>query len=395
MRELEEMTEQKTEVKLKKVGADAGNNALKMAIEGSENILIPTISSLHLEEKSALMDMEDIPTDELAENIDITVNSKAMLFNNKRYIVGQKVITDRLTEHELEEKSDKATDELVALVTLAGLTVDAIRDNPNEDNISAHYDLGLALPVLTISPESAKQNSERFIGVHEVIYHHPSGRDVKVTITIEYAKTLPEGGAAAWGVVFDTEGNVIERKVEVGEHIQKTNFLHKTLLHFDIGSGTTEQVVTNGVKFIPTLSTGLGYGVKKTINEIIEIWNHKYPRKAIDSITEFNNIYFDQEHPRHNELRKLSEQSLLSLAQKISQSIINKIDKQKDEPFSFIYGGGAAILNEYLRKILESKNRIKNVIFLNEPMFVNANGLLVYLSSPRFEEQKKKALGVA
>lgn len=60
----------------------------------------------------------------------------------------------------------------------------------------------------------------------------------------------------------------------------------------------------------------------------------------------------------------------------------------------FIYGGGAAILKPYLQPILKSKDRMTNVTFLKDPMFVNARGLLVYTCSPRYEQQKERELGV-
>lgn len=381
-------------MKVLKAGADAGNNGLKLWVKDSEPVLIPTVYSLYMGETTELMDMDDIPADDLLNNIDVTINSKALSFNGQRYIIGEKVLSDNLQGIELEKKSDKSKDEIPVIVTLAGLAVDAMQKEYDKDNIEATYDLSVALPVSTITQQSAKENSERFMGTHEVIYHHPSGRDVLVTIKVEYCKCLPEGAAAAWGVVFDEKGKLAERKVEVGDKIMKIDFANKTLLHFDIGAGTTEIVVTEGVKYNPKLSEGLNFGVKATINEIVKRWNRNNPRKSIDSMAEFNEIYFDTEHPRHNDLVDLSKTGLLQLAQQISSSIINKIDDLKDDPYVFIYGGGAAILKEYLQQILKSKGRLTNATFLNNPMYVNARGLLVYTCSPRYEQQKEKDLGV-
>lgn len=380
-------------MKIFKVGADAGNNGLKLWVKDSQPMLIPTVYSLYMGETTELMDMDDISVDQLLENIDVTINSKALSFNGQRYVIGQKVLNDNLQGIELEKKSDKSKDEIPVLVTLAGLAIDTMKRNYEKDYIEASYDLSVALPVSTITQASAQANSERFIGTHEVIYHHPSGRNVTVVIKIEYCKCLPEGAAAAWGVVFDETGKLSERKVEVGDKIIKMDFNDKTLLHFDIGAGTTEIVVTEGVKYNPKLSEGLNFGVKLTINEIIKRWNRKNPRKSIDSMAEFNEIYFDPEHPRHNDLVTESKTGLIQLAQQISSSIINKIDDLKDDPYVFIYGGGAAILKDYLQKILKTKDRMTNVTFLNDPMYVNARGLLVYTCSPRYEQQKEKSLG--
>jgi len=378
-----------------KAGADAGNNALKLWVKDKEPVLIPTVYSLYMGDTAEVMDMDDIAEDELLANIDVTINSKALSFNGQRYIIGEKVLSDNLSGIELEKKSDKSKDEIPVIVTFAGLAIEAIKDNFNKDSIEVTYDLSVALPVGTITQESSKRHAERFMGTHEVIFHHPSGRNVTVTIKIVYCKCLPEGAAAAWGVVYDENGKLSERKVEVGNSIMKVDFHNKTLLHFDIGSGTTEIVVTEGVKYNPHLSEGLNYGVKQTINEIIKIWNRKNPRKSIDSMAEFNEIYFDTEHPRHNDLVTESKTGLLQLSQQISSSIINKIDDLKDDPYVFIYGGGAAILKDYLQQILKQKDRMTNVTFLNQPMYVNARGLLVYTCSPRYEQQKEKELGTA
>ncbi|SDD79169.1 plasmid segregation protein ParM [Bhargavaea beijingensis] len=377
-----------------KAGADAGNNALKLWVKDHEPILIPTVYSLYMGETTELMDMEDIPKDALLENIDVTINSKALSFNGQRYVIGEKVLNDNLPGIELEKRSDKSSDEIPVLVTLAGLAIDAMRREYKKNKITVTYDLSVALPVGMITQEAARNNAARYMGTHEVIFHHPSGRNVTVTIKIEYCKCLPEGAAAAWGVVFDEGGKLSERKVEVGDKIMKVDFSDKTLLHFDIGSGTTEIVVTEGVRFNPKLSEGLNFGVKSAISEILKRWNRNHPVKSIDSMAEFNEIYFDPEHPRHNELKAESQTGLMQLAQRISRPIINKIDDLKDDPYVFIYGGGAAILKDYLQQILNAKERTTNVTFLQDPMFVNARGLLVYTCSPRYEQQKEKELGV-
>lgn len=379
-----------------KAGADAGNNGLKLWVSDADPITIPSIYSDYMRPKTAIMDMEDIAPDELIDNLDVTINSKALPINNGRYIVGNKVLTERVTNPaELELRSDKSQDEIPVITTLSGLAAHAMRLNPNKDSIEVNYDLSVALPVNGISKEAVQRNEARYIGTHEVIFHHPSERDVTVTIKIEFCKCIPEGAAAAWGIVFDEKGKVTKRKVEIGDRLEEVTFKDKTLLHFDIGAGTTELVVTEGIKYQPTQSRGLEYGVKKTIADIIQRWNRDYPNKTIDSSTEFNEIYFDPEHPRHNDLVNDSQAGLNNLARTISIEIINEIDGLKDDPFVFIYGGGAAIIKTQLQQILKKKGRMANVIFLNDPMYINARGLLVYTSSPRFTQLKEKALGVA
>ena len=379
---------------VKKAGADAGNNGLKLWVKDEEPMMIPTSYYMYYGESSDLMDQEDISKDDLISNIDITINSKSLKENGIRYIIGEKVLKDNEEATELEERSDKSFDELPVIVTLAGLAVSEMKNNMEDDHLTVTYDLGVALPVSTITPEKAKNNASRFMGQHEVIYHHPSGRNVYVTITIQFCKCLPEGAAAAWGIVYNEDGSVKERAVELDERVVNTTMQNKELLHFDIGAGSTECVITNGVAFDPKLSIGLNYGIKKTMSKIVGVWNNEHPSKPIDTMVEFNNIYFDQEHPRHTALVKKSDIPIKQLATRLSKEMINQIDSRKDDPHVFIYGGGADVLKSSLLDILEQYGRSKNVHFLRKALYQNAYGLLVYTTSPTFEKAKEKELGV-
>lgn len=377
-------------------GADAGNNGLKLWVKEKKPIMISSTYAIYVGDAISSMDLPDTPIDQLEENLDVTISSPALDFT-ERHIVGQKVLNDQLDAIEMEKNSDKSTDEIPVITTLSGLAIDAMRDNPDKNHIEVEYDLSVALPIKTITPDKAKENENRFVGTHTVTYHHPSGRDVKVVIKIVFCKCLAEGAAAAWGVVYDEKGNLIEREFEKEESKskEKVTFENKLQLHFDIGAGTTEIVVTNGVALQYKLSDGLPYGTKSSIIDMIKIWNKNNPRKTIDSITEFNKIYFDSEHPRHTAVVEAAAPALKALAVKISKEIMNKIDEMKDDPYVFIYGGGSALLKPYLQTILASRGRDKNLVFLKDPMYVNAKGLLVYTCSPRFQELKQEALGVA
>ncbi len=117
---------------LLKAGADAGNNSLKLWVKDKEPINIPTVYSLYMGETTELMDLEDIPKEDLLNNIDVTINSKALSENGLRYAIGNKVIDENLDALELEKKSDKSKDEIPVIVTLAGLAISAMKEKENE-----------------------------------------------------------------------------------------------------------------------------------------------------------------------------------------------------------------------------------------------------------------------
>ena len=380
---------------LLKAGADAGNNGLKLMVKGQKPIYIPSIYSLYIGESTGLLDEVDVPISELENHIDVTISSPSLMLNNVRYIVGQKVIQDQLKGTEMEKKSNKSTDELMILTILSGLAISAMRHNPNSNRINIRYDLSVALPMQIITPEIATENAQRYMGNHKIVFHYPNGRDVTINVSVEFCKCLPEGASGTWGIVYDEEGNALKYKVEKeNDIISEIDFVDKTLLSFDIGAGTTEEVVSFGVNFRPQLSKGLAYGIKETLLQIITRWNRKKQKKTIDSITEFNQIYLNENHPRNPLLVEESQQALLSLAARVATDIINKIDDMKDDPYVFIYGGGAVIIKNSLQSILKQKGRLKNITFVENPLFTNARGLLVYTCSPRYREHKQKELRI-
>ncbi len=110
-----------------------------------------------------------------------------------------------------------------------------------------------------------------------------------------------------------------------------------------------------GVNFRPQPSKGLSYGVKETLLQIITRWNRKYPTKTIDSITEFNQIYLNDKHPRNALLVEESQPALLGLAARVATDIINKIDDMKDASICIYLWRGAVIIKNSLKMILKQK----------------------------------------
>ncbi|QHZ54174.1 ParM/StbA family protein [Paenibacillus larvae] len=373
-----------------KAGIDAGNISAKVVTD-KVKFLIPSCYSYYLGE-TAYSEVQSVPLEELHNNIDITLFSEATkLLNGQRIIVGKKVLEDQMRPVEMESKSDKSTDEIPVVLILSGLAVDAIQRNPDKTEINIEYDLATSLPVSTITLEKANNHSKRLTGNHKVTFHLPD-KEVTINIRIVFATTLPEGAAGAWGFVFNKDGKEKERKIEVNNKIEKVKFTERKMLSFDIGGGTTERAITVGVSFKPRLSDGLTYGVKDTVLETLKVWNRLNPTRTIDGLSDFDDIYQNSEHPRHNEVYNFFKPGLLQLSDKLAQEIINKIDEVKDIDFIYIYGGGSIIIRSLLKERLEAKGRLEKVVFAEDPVFVNADGLFVYCCSPRFEQKKEEFL---
>lgn len=384
-------------------GLDTGNGSLKAWSSGmTEGYLIPSVYSKVVEvNHHAGTAQVDYTPDEIIDNLDITyVATPALAETNQRYFIGKQVAKGFKNDgNETAENSLKYLDKTPALIGLAALAVDAIKRNPNKRKIKINYDLAVALPIKDIL--HAELHAKRFQGIHNLIVHQPSGNDIDIVIEVEASFCLPEGAAAAWGVVYDEKGRIIKYSINRDGNVVELDFKNKPLVHADLGAGTTELVYTKGIQYYHELSQPNEFGTKKIINEIRAVWNAnpENMRKQIPSTDAFNRAYYDSTNFRHNALKPLADKMMVQRTEKLGTDLINFYDRftaQTEEVLPFIiYGGGAILLKDILLKIFTANKLLDVVIFLNDPLFTNAKGLLVYASSPVFAQKKAEMLASA
>lgn len=380
-------------MKVNKIGADIGNNSCKFESELGKFSFSSSLAEyypnhLELEQEITL----EQAAASLMNHLDFTVTSPVL--EERRYIVGQKILNDNLTAVELELKSDKSKDDKLKYLCLIGLAVDAIKRQKTIQAgkvIKVNYDLGLALPIKQINKERAQLLADKYMNTHK-LYWHVGNQSIAIEIKIEYARCIAEGQSAIWGLVYDENFQPLTYKLNIDGQEVETTLENKMLVGADIGGGTTELAVTRGVVLQLQLSDGLSFGTKEAIENRLSIWNKEFPKKEINSIAEFNNIYYDPSHPRHNMLRNSSimEATTRELAYLFHKPIVNCVNKIKDDVILFIFGGGQVFINSNLKALLKQNNSIENIIFVDNAIYANARGLYVYVSSPRFNELKQR-----
>lgn len=382
-------------------GLDGGNGSLKgWSSAMLEGILIPSVFyKLGIDnDVEDNLDHTDYTPENIVDNLDITyVSTKALDETNQRYYIGNRVAKEFKDGSETTTESIKYIDKTPILVGLAALAVDAIKRNPEKTKIKINYDLGLALPVLDIST-GAKIQEERFMGTHELIVHQPSGNNIQLTITVEFASCIPEGAAAAWGVVYDEKGRANKRKYLENDVVKIGDFRDLPMTHADIGGGSTELVYTEGIQYYHKQSDGLPFGTKQIIVEINKDWNKTRRQGRLKTVNDFTKVYFDNTDPRHAELNLFAKSRLDRQGDKIGREIVNFYNGFSSASTALpliIYGGGAILFKDSISKVLEQNGLLDKVVFLEDALFTNAKGLLVYCSSPVFAKKKEAALGVA
>lgn len=382
--------------KTRKAGIDAGNGSAKFNFDGVvEGLAIPTANQRVLRDtsKGAFLNTTRVTPENIQDHLDITfVSSKALSKTNERYYIGKRCLKDLSSiPDETETEAKKHESEIVARTALAGLVVDAIRLNPEKKQITQNYDLTLALPLNSVDQEAFIKHSERFIGTHELKYHYPNGQTVDITIVIEYAMTLPEGAIGAYAIIYNRDGSFKKYSVTVGEEKKEITLENHELILGDIGAGTFDVAVMNGLDFDFENSRCENLGTRKTIDKIRAEWNTNN-KDQLGSLLKFNEVYSDANDENSLKLQQFSLKFLESDANIIAKVIQDTYRKMHTRTRIFIQGGGQLLFKNALIPLFTQLDYINNVHFTPNPVFVNAEGLLIFALSNDFELIKKEYL---
>ena len=385
---------------VRRAGVDGGNGETKMYFEGvEEGLAIPTaeliVINANSKSKGNFLATEVITPKNIHEHLDITfLSSKALSKTNERYLIGKRTLKAMGAKpKETPKHAQKHTSEIVARTVLAGLLVDAVRNNPESKTITAHYDLNLALPLNQIDEEAFQKHAERFIGTHEMKFHCPNGEEILVTIVIEFAMTLPEGAIGSYAVVYNIDGSlkkyeiVEENPDDESEPIKSVvTFEDRELLMGDIGAGSLDCAVMFGVDFDYENSEGFELGTKESVNKIRTEWNKLQKQDQIHSLTQFTEIYSNTEIFNSAKLQNFSTMYLNDDAIVIADSLKSIYEKMPSRARIILYGGGALLYKNALMPLLEEYS--DKIIFAPDPKFTTAKGLLIFALTPAFEEIK-------
>lgn len=394
------MTKKRIKNVVRRAGVDGGNGETKMYFEGvEEGLAIPTaeLIVINANGKGNFLASTVVTPKNIHEHLDITfLSSKALTKTNERYLIGKRTLKSMGAKpKETPKHAQKHTSEIVARTMLAGLLVDAIRNNPDSKSITVHYDLNLGLPLNQIDEEAFQKHAERFIGTHEMKFHYPNGEEILVTIVIEFAMTLPEGAIGGYAIIYDIDGSLktyeLVEEDESGDlNKSEVTFEDRELLMGDIGAGSLDCAVMMGVDFDYENSEGFELGTKESVNKIRTEWNKLQKQDQIHSLTQFTEIYSNTEIFNSTKLQNFSTMYLNDDAIVIADSLKSIYEKMPSRARIVLYGGGALLYKNALMPLLEEYS--DKVIFAPDPKFTNAKGLLIFALTPAFEELKSNYL---
>lgn len=358
-------------------GIDIGNAKTEIAYRENgeiEFVRQPSVIS-HLPRTPESTDMG---TDQIIENLydNLTVHiSSPAIKRNGDYYVGKKAMQhDGIKTNMMISLGGKSTHDLPLITSLSLVAAKALKDSYNkgeslEKSIDVNLKLATAIPSSEYSKQSAKNLEDRFNGKHLVTLYIGE-EHVLVTIKIEHCKVTEEGRTAMLAFL-DSENDILkdfingykDKSIRIPRETK--DFKNARTLHVDIGDGTSEFVVIEGVNPVQGLSKGKRLGVGHASDLAISLL-----KDQINISDKFTRQQLQEWLKRKNEKGQLARDLMKEATFGQAQTILEEIQlsyqelASSDVDYIFVHGGGSITFRPDLEeelKIFAENNRFKIV----------------------------------
>lgn len=325
-----------------KAAVDIGNDTLKAMFEGEKSFTIPNVLA-NAPKDRGIAQLEKSPFDALHVEV-----SSASLSNAKGiYYVGELAAKQKHND-ELTSEQKKGENDQSAILLLTALALQAA-ENSKDKKIEVEYTLSTGLPMTESKRKGARRAfKEKLMDhVHTVTFlDTPKHAGKTVTIRISGAIVSPEGQAAYIGLAK-----------------QKPEVAGASIMIADIGGLTTDiAVIEKGGKVDNEHSVGVGMGISAALDAILAEANHEYGISPFRSRRELVDCILGDDRGvawyrgKSYDLNSIIDKHLTEVARSTYKSISDVWNEAPAIRFAYIIGGGAALLEPYLKKINESKD---------------------------------------
>lgn len=380
-----------------KVGNDNGNSEHDIIIEGN---LICQPNVYAKVRKIPMLDelKEEAVIEKIEENLIVSIVSPSAETGN--YMIGKCALKsgEKVRSIEVGVDNNKVDNNIVMVNTLSQIAGYACKkyfeeaktfDELKENSLKVNVDMATALPISQYNTKSANEFSERFMkGVHNVTVYI-GAYQVRVEISFNFVKTIPEGVTAAWALKYANDEIFEEYNSKPNvKQINASDFKKAKILHVAIGEGTTELPVTTGIEFDPNfingINNGIGHAIDNSLGEFkTNLGLTNYSRQK------FSEVLKDQSHKYHVIAEDIVEGYIEDESEEILHATKNEIQRANNEvDFICVYGGGSIPMRKNLEKLLQAyaDRAMINLLYIpeKEAVTLEAKGLYEFATSKVF-----------
>ena len=350
------------------VGIDVGFGFTK-AYNGKNSVIF----------KSIIGDATDIQFHSVLGDDSSTSNLHITLDGKSYYLGSYAELQSNIREYTLDQEKLLENYFKILAVTAAGLCTDT----------PAPIQVVTGLPVGYLKRDS-KRLKEIMLGVHDIIFHHPDGKDVSRKIHIDKLHVIPQPIGSIFNLIFDEQGRIID-KVLAGQKLGVV----------DIGFKTTDFSIFDHLQYIERGSSTMDTGISKCFSVIAG----KLKQESNINIELFRMFKFIESgmikiRGKEYNITNLKKRVYTHAATAIVADLNRLWENDWDIDSIILSGGGSVELADYLVSGIEG-----NIIPIPKNIDARFNNVQGYCKFGRYKwgytkylseqgtEEKKKAAG--
>ncbi|MDI3236180.1 ParM/StbA family protein [Exiguobacterium antarcticum] len=385
----------------KVVGIDIGNAKTEIAFEHNKEVRferIPSVTSY----LTSVPDAPDIPLDKAVEdllnNIVVYFSSTAVK-QNGNYFVGKRALQSDRQKNVLNLQLGGKSDNDIPIISSLSLVAASSVKEYFEENQALPESLQIELKMVTAIPssefntETSAKLTNRFKGIHNLTLY-VSDQQVSVTIKVSECRVTEEGKTSMLAFAYSSPDILSLYNAQYNENKKPSDFLSSRSLHTDIGDGTTEFTVIDGVNPVPGQSEGIRSGVGHASEEAAKLLkkdstmsiSSKFTRQAFQEWLKRDDLKGDL-------ARDYMNRSIYSQAQSISEQIQTAFQElaASDISYLFVHGGGSVTFKDALKEELTlfTKNNFCKLVWIPEEYASNMNSRGTFILAKNLYQSKK------
>lgn len=384
----------------KVVGIDIGNAKTEIAFEHNKEVRferIPSVTSY----LTSVPDAPDMPLSDavngLLENIVVYFSSKSVK-QAGNYFVGKRALqSDRPKQVLNLSLGGKSSSDVPIISSLSLVAASSIKEyyEANEElpeSLQIDLKMVTAIPSSEFSTDAQSNLEKRFKGTHNLTLY-VGDQQVMVTIKVSECKVTEEGKTSMLAFAYSSPDILSLYNSHYNDDKKPSDFLTARSLHTDIGDGTTEFVLIDGVNPVPGQSQGIRSGVGHASEDATKLLKSS----SMNISSKFTRQAFQEWLKLDNEKGELARDYMDRAIYSQSQSILEQIQTAfqelagSDISYLFVHGGGSVTFKDSLSEDLASftKNNFCKLVWIPEEYASNMNSKGTFILAKNIYQPNK------